>query len=175
MEVLVATLLIAMAMGSIMAINARAISTLRESREVAASSQVLQQRIEMIRERSWTEFASAEALASMMRSRSESEAELSDPLFVETMRVTVPQPSAAGPVESDRFFLVQRTRGRSSIERMGDFSSEHTLLLEGTITWHSQRRIRTRSIRSIICRQGLTRSGIVGSVLGRPGTERGLP
>src|SRR6266478_5478474 len=78
MEVLVATLLISIAMGSIMAMNSKAIHTLRATLQTAASSQVLQQRIEMIRARPWPEFASAPAMAVLMNMPTESEKELTD-------------------------------------------------------------------------------------------------
>src|SRR5688500_426105 len=94
-EVLVAALLIAISMSTIMSINSHAIHTLRATHQAAASSQVLQQRIEMIRAKPWPEVSSAPALALIMGVPTESEKELSDSRMVEYLKVTVPETSAA--------------------------------------------------------------------------------
>src|SRR5687768_11078563 len=72
-EVMVATLLVAIAVGDIFAMTAHALHTLRSSRHVAASSRVLQQRIELIRAKPWPEISSARALAILMQNPTESE------------------------------------------------------------------------------------------------------
>lgn len=171
-EVMFATLMIGLSIGSIMAINTLSIHTLEASREAAATSQVLQERLEMIRDRSWTEVANGTAMAALMRTATESERELTDSNFSETMKVTVPVHGPNGPTESARFFSVRRTGGTTAVEQAGDFSTEPTLFFEGTATWRTSSGVHQRKLRCIICRNGLTRSGIVGSVLGRPGTFR---
>src|SRR4051812_13398194 len=98
-EVMVAALLIAVSIGSIATMNVRSLHTLRASREAAASSQVLQQRIEMIRDRNWAEVASSTAIASLLTRPTFSEAELSDPVFEEKMTVSVPDRAATRPQE----------------------------------------------------------------------------
>ncbi len=170
MEVMVAALLIAISMASIMTINVKSIHTLRASREAAASSQVLQQRIEMIRDRTWTEVSSADALAALLTTPAQSEAELSDAHFSEALKVTVPLASPTGPVESARTFSVHRADGVASVDAPGDFSAEPTLLFEGTVVWHDPSGLHHRSLRTVVCRAGLTRSGVIGSVIGRPGS-----
>src|SRR5437868_7017336 len=54
MEVMVSTLLISIAMGNILMMNLRAVRILKASREVAAASQMLQQRVEIVRDRPWS-------------------------------------------------------------------------------------------------------------------------
>lgn len=172
MEVLIAILLIGIAVPGIVAINLQSMATLRSSRQAAAASQVLQQRMEMIRDRNWSEVASSRAVAALLSTAASSEEEVTDPNFAEMLKVTVPTQSPDGPVESGQSFSVRRHRGGVSIVETGDFSGEHTLFFEGTVVWHDKTGVRQRVLRTIICRHGLTRSGVFGSVLGRPGTER---
>ncbi len=174
LEVLVAALLIATAMGSIMALNAQAIHTLRATHQAAASSQVLQQRVEMMRARPWAEIASAPALVLLMSNPTESEKELSDARMVEYIKVSVAQASAAGPVESSQTFTVTRQNGRATTSSTRDFTGEHTLLLESALTWRDVHGPHRRILRTIICRAGLTRAGIFGSGLGRAGGALGF-
>ncbi len=171
MEVLVAALLIAIAIGSILTMNVRAFHVLRASRLAAAASQVLQQRIEVIRDRTWTEVSSSAAIVALLSQPADSEAELADPNFLETMKVTVPQPGPNGLAETTRSFTVQRANGTASAWQIDDFSAEQTLFFEGTVTWHDHSGAHVRNLRTAVCRTGITRSGVAGSVLGRAGAE----
>lgn len=171
LEVMVSTVLIAIAMGNILMMNIRAARVLRASREVAATSQVLQQRIEMVRERPWAEVAGVKAMAALMKTPTDSEAELSESHLTERMRVTVPRASADGLVETERTFSVCRTDGVVVIEQADDFVAQPTLLFEGSVTWRDPAGVHQRVLRTVVCRIGLTRSGIVGTVLGRPGSR----
>jgi Tfp pilus assembly protein PilV len=169
MEVLVAALLIALAIGSIMTMNVKAFHVLRASRMAAAGSQVLQQRIEVIRDRTWAEVSNSSAIVSLLSQPADSEVELADPEFIETMKVTVPQPGPSGLAETARSFTVQRIHGRATASQVDDFSREPTLFFEGTVTWHDHSGAHVRNLRTAVCRIGLTRSGVAGSVLGRVG------
>lgn len=170
-EVLVSTLIMSVAMGNIVMMSMRASAALRASREAAATSQLLQQRIEMIRDRPWPEVSGSQALAALMKTPTDSESELSDSQLTETMRVTVPAASDAGLVESDRFLSVRRKGGVVVIEQDGDFAAEPTLLFEGSVSWRDQAGMHRRAVRTVVCRFGLTRYGVLGSVLGRPGSR----
>src|SRR5205823_784634 len=98
LEVTVSTMLICLAMGSILMMSMRASKLLRASREVAAGSQMLQQRVEMIRERKWSDVAGSRAIAALMQTPTDSEAEMSGTRLTERMKVTVPKASANGLV-----------------------------------------------------------------------------
>jgi hypothetical protein len=156
-------------------LNTQAIRTLRLTHEVAASSQVLQERIEMIRARPWPEVASAAALAILMQTATPSEAEVADPNLVETMTVTAPANSAAGPADPALSFSVTRTRGRAQIGVDGDLTKQPTLLFESSVSWTDLNRTRTRILRTIVCRAALTRSGVFGSGLGLPAPTNPSP
>jgi len=162
--------------GSIVALSARSARALQFSRQTSASSQILQQRIEMVRGQNWAEVTSSAAVARFMETPTTSEAELGNPTLVETLEVTVPKPSPAGLTETEKSFAVRRmASGTVSIERTGDFTAEPTLLYQATVTWEDQTGVHRRSLRTIVCRNGLTRSGTVGTVLGRPGSYGGAP
>lgn len=169
LEVLAAAALIAIAMGSIMAINTHAVHTLRATRQAAASSQVLQQRVEMIRARPWPEVSSSDALTRIMSTATESEKELTDAHMTETLKVIVPEASIDGPTASATAFSVRRQNGAASADQALDLGTQPTLLFEGTLTWRDVHGVHARTLRTMICRAGLTRSGIFGSPLGRAG------
>jgi type II secretory pathway pseudopilin PulG len=168
LEVTVSSLLIALAMGSILMMSMRASKLVRASRQVAATSQMLQQRVEMVRERTWSEVAGSRALAALMETPTDSEAEMAGSRLTERLKVTVPKASATGLVETARTFTVSRSEGGVVSEGSGDFGAEPTLLFEGTVTWSDSSGVHQRVLRTVICRFGLTRSGIVGTVIGRP-------
>src|SRR3954468_12206732 len=92
-EVLLSALLISITMGSILSMNVRSIYALRASRDASASSQMLQQRIESLRKRGWTEVSSSAGLARLMALATQSEPELADPHVVETVKVSAPEPT----------------------------------------------------------------------------------
>lgn len=170
-EVLVAAVIMSIAMGNVVTISMRAADALRTSREAAASSQVLQQRIEAIRDRPWPEVSCSEGLAEILKTPTDSESELSDPQVMETMRVTVPMASSSGLVEGKSFLSVYRKGGVVVIEQSGDFVAEPTLLFEGSLVWRDRNGVHRRVLRTVVCRFGLTRGGILGSMLGRPASR----
>ena len=170
MEVLVSALLIAISMGSILTVNIQSIDTLRASHEAAATSQVLQQRVEMIRKKTWAEISSSTGLATVMALPTQSEVELADSHMSESIKVSAPQSTTSGPAAGTDFFVVRRAENEVQIEQAADFAQEPTLFIEGTITWRDRSGVHQRMLRSIICRAGLTRPGLYGSVLGRPGS-----
>lgn len=169
LEVLVAAFLIALAMGSIMTINTHAVHTLRATRQAAASSQVLQQRVEMIRSKPWPEVSNSTSLQALMSMPTESEKELTDAQMAETVTVTVPAPSSDGPTASATSFSIRRQNGVATVGAPADFGAQPALLFDGMLTWHDVHGLHQRSLRTMICRAGLTRSGIFGSPLGRAG------
>ncbi len=165
-EVLVSALLIGIGFGSILATDVRSIRTLRCTRQAAAGSQMLQQRIEAIRAAPWPQISNSESLAQLMRVATESEVEVADSALTEYLQVTVPNPALArGAVP--RSFSILRQGGFARVEQSGDFSGERTLMFESRITWRDVQGAHERHLRTIVCRAGLTRSGIFGSALGR--------
>ena len=170
-EVLIAALLITSAMATILAIYLRSARMLRTSRVAAASSQVLQQRLESVRDRPWAKVTSSQAIAALMQSPTNSEGELAAQDVVETLKVIAPLAKPGGLIESERYFLVRRAAGVVTVDVVGDFRTEPTLLFESSITWLDDNRPQSRHLRTVVCRNGLTRSGIVGTILGRPGTQ----
>ncbi len=172
---MVCTALIAVAMGNILVMNVRAARLLQASREVAATSQVLQQRVEIVRDRPWIEVSSSARMALVMQMAADSEAELGNAHFTERLKVTVPTAAGDGLRETSRFFTVSRVEGNVTVDSADDFSAEPTLLLEGTAVWRDSSGVHQRVLRSVVCRYGLTRGGIVGTVLGRPGSRTAQP
>jgi hypothetical protein len=167
-EVLVASLLVMMGLGGIFAINTRCLHLLRSTRQVAASSQMLQQRMETLREKPWPEVSNSTALAQLMRTPTESEKELADAGVVEAITVSVPPTVDAIAKDKVRAFTVLRQRGTTQIPDPGDLGAEPLLLVEIVLTWRGIQKDQQRRQRTMICRTGLTRSGIFGSTFGRP-------
>ncbi|MEQ1861519.1 MAG: prepilin-type N-terminal cleavage/methylation domain-containing protein [Chthoniobacteraceae bacterium] len=167
LEVMVAMLMICIALGSILALNTRSAHTLRATRQTAAASQVLQQRVEAIRSKVWPEISNSTMLAALMRTATESERELAGTGIVEVVSVSPELPTATGPREGLGTFRVRRQGGAAIIDQAGDLGAEHTLLIESTITWTDPHGSRERTLKTIVCRAGLTRSGIFGSEVGR--------
>jgi Tfp pilus assembly protein PilV len=170
-EVLLSAILISITMGSILSMNVRSIHALRASRDASASSQMLQQRIESLRKRGWTEVSSSAGLARLMATATQSEPELSDSNVVETVKVSAPEATSAGPVAAANSFSVRRSHRTVVVEESGDLSQEATLFFEATIVYRDRTGVHRRSLRNIVCRAGLTRFGLYGSVLGRPGSS----
>ncbi len=172
LEVLISILLISMGMASIVGAFIRSAKILRASREVAAASQVLQQRIEMIRDQPWNEIVRSDTMAELMGTPTNSEAELPGANLTEILKVTVPVNAKNGGVtETDREYSIRRENGTVTVLASGDFSEEPTLLFEGTARWQDKVGWHERVLRTVICRMGLTRSGIVGATLGLPGNR----
>lgn len=168
MEMMVSALLITAGLGSVLTINAKTVHTLRATRQAAVASQILQQRVEMLRDKPWPRIASAAALAHTMGAATESEAELAAGKIDEVLTISLVAPSATGPTEAGRSFRVRRKDGAVQIEQDDDLGSEATLLVSSSIDWKDPNGSHQRNLRTIICRAGLTRSGIFGSGLGRP-------
>ena len=167
-EVLVASLLIMMGLGGVFAINARCMHLLRSTRQVTASSQMLQQRMEIFRSKAWPEIANAAALQVLMSTGTESEKELADADVVETVSISVPPTVEAVEQDKVRSFSVVRQRGQASVYEAADLSGEPLLLFEVLLTWRGVQKEQQRRQRTMICRTGLTRSGIFGCAFGRP-------
>ena len=168
-EVMVAVVLVTLALGNIFAITTQSLQALRNTRQVAGASRVLQQRIEMIRAKPWPEIANATALAAVMQERTESEQELADAALVETVIVSVPPlPGASVPATASTF-AVERQAGAGAVVVDADLGAEPVLLVEITVGWHNARGLQQRKLRTLICRSGLTRSGVFGSTIGKAG------
>lgn len=167
-EVMLSTLLVCVGIGSIMAMNTRSFHTLRAARQAAAASQILQERVESMRERPWAEIASSDAIARLMDQPTKSARELlSDRAAVETITIAVVEASASGPQPGARWFRVKRERHSARVEAEGDFTAAPTLFVNGEVTWRDFGKPQVRTFRTVICRAGLTRSGIFGSAIGR--------
>ena len=166
-EVLVAALLIFLSLGGILSMNARSIHVLRSTRQAVASSQMLQQRIESIRNRPWPEISNATALASLMRTPTDSEKELADINCTEFITLSVPE-ALGTPAVGARAFSLQRQRGIVTIVDDADLGAEPMLLVNASLQWRTSAGTQQRMLRTVICRNGLTRSGIFGSTLGCP-------
>lgn len=167
-EVLVAALLIFLGLGSIFAMNAQSIHSLRSTRQAAASSLVIQQRIETFRDKPWPEISNSTALVGLMQSPTESEPELSDAGLSEFITISAPADPAANAGDGSRPFSVVRQRGAVRVSEAGDLGTEPMLLVEVVVTWRNAQGAHERRMRTILCRTGLTRSGIFGNALGRP-------
>lgn len=167
-EVMIAAALVSVGLGSIAGMAGRTIHTLRSTRQVVAASHVLQQRIETIRGKPWPEISNATAMAHLMQTPVESEQELAEWNLREIVTVRVPDAAAVNFVPDARLFTVRRQRGAARIEEAGDFSDEPTLLVESVVMWRDADGEHQRKLRTIVCRTGLTRSGVFGSALGRP-------
>ena len=166
-ELLVSAVLIALAVGSIMSMNTQSMHTLRDSHLAAAGSQVLQQRVEMMRTLAWPDFTTTAALADLMATPTQSEQEMAEANLTEQMTVTVPAPATGPAVDGSSSFNLVRHNGVVTSGAPGDFSAEETLLFEGAVSWTDSTGAHARTLRTVICRSGLTRAGIFGSSLGR--------
>ena len=166
-EVMIAILLVTIALGDIFAMTAQGLHSLRATRQVAAGSRVLQQRIEMLRAKPWPEISSAAALATLMQTATESESELGDAGFLESVSVSVPADVGTTGGETGTF-KVQRQSGTAWVRTNGDLSAQPLLLIEVTAAWHNLRGSQQRQLRTLVCRTGLTRSGVFGSGFGQP-------
>jgi hypothetical protein len=167
-EVLVSSMLILLSMAGIFAINTRCFHLLRSTRQTAASSQILQQRVEFLRSRPWSEISNSTALANLMLRPMESEMELGDAALAENVIVSIPPGLDAVQQQSARPFTVVRQRGTSQIPQPGDLGAEPVLLFEIVLNWRGVQKDLQRRQRALICRTGMTQSGICGSAFGRP-------
>ena len=166
-EVMVAVVLVALALGNIFAITTQSLQALRTTRQVAGASRVLQQRIELIRSKPWPEIANATALAALMQVPTDSERELADADLVETIAVSVPPVPGVWPPTATGSFSVERRSGSGSVLTDADLGDEPVLIVEITAGWRNVRGPQQRQLRTLICRSGLTRSGVFGSAFGK--------
>lgn len=166
-EVLVAALMIFLALGGILAMNTRSIHLLRSTRQALATSQMLQQRIESIRNKPWPEISNATALTSLMRSPLDSEKELADDSFTEFLTLSVPD-ALGSEAAGARAFSLERRRGVVTVTEDADLGAEPMLLVNASLQWRGLHGTQQRMLRTVVCRTGLTRSGVFGSTLGRP-------
>ncbi len=168
LELLVSCALIAVSVGSIMSMNIQCIDTLRASHQTAAASQILQERVELLRKTPWVQVACSTGLAGLMSHGSPSESEIADDAMIEEVQVSVPQATNAGPVPGTVSFRVQRTNGAATVEVADDYTAEQAIFVQDTVTWHDHAGPHVRTLKTIICSAGLTRSGVFGSQIGRP-------
>ena len=166
-EVMVAVVLVALGLGNIFAITTQSLHALRTTRQVGGASRVLQQRVEMIRGKAWPEIANATALAALMQVPAESEKELADADLVETVVVSVPPLPGSSTPSTTASFTVERRAGDGAILANADLGDEQVLVVEVTAGWRNLRGPQQRQLRTLICRSGLTRSGVFGSALGK--------
>jgi hypothetical protein len=164
-EVLISAALIFVCLGGILTVNTKSLHTLRATQQAAASSQILQQRIETVRTLPWPEMSNSTALAAMLQEPTQSEKQIPDLNLSEIIRVTVPQMTSTGFVEGASF-TVRREGSTVWVETANDFRKEPTLLFSSVVSWRDSHGRHERQLKTIVCRAGLTRSGIYGSVLG---------
>jgi len=167
-EVLISAVLIFIGLGSIFAMNTQSIELLRATHLTAASTQIVQERVETLRSRPWPEISNAQALALVMQTAAQSESELNAPNLTETITMSVPQTGNGDVTTGAQIFQVQRQNGTTRILQDGDFGTQPLLLADLWLQWGNAPRMQQRKLRVIICRTGLTRSGIFGSAFGRP-------
>jgi len=164
-EVLISALLIFLALGGIMSMNVRSIHLLRATHQATATSQMLQQRIESLRSKTWPEISNGAALSRLIAKPPESEREIADTEFTETLTVSVPdalgQERNSGPQ-----IRLNRKNGHVQLLENADLGDEPTLLVAFTLQWNDATRAQNRVLKTILCRTGLTQTGIGGGILG---------
>src|ERR1700679_437848 len=94
-EVLLSSVLIFIGLGSIFEMNTHSIELLRATHLTAASTQMMQERVETIRGKAWPEISNSTALAILMQTPAQSESEMSAPALTETITMSVPQTASA--------------------------------------------------------------------------------
>lgn len=166
-EVLTSVLLIFLGLGGIFAINIQSMEILRKTRQTVAASQMLQERMETMRSHVWPEISNAQALATLFQVPTQSAADLADLYPAESFIITVPN-VPQGRKASDYTFSLRRDGGTVSIVRNGDLGDQPLLLVQGTVRWRDAHGFQQKQLRTIIGRIGLTRSGVFGSIFGRP-------
>jgi hypothetical protein len=113
--------------------------------------------------------ANAQALAQLYATPAPSEAELSTANLVETVVVSIPV-TPGTPKPSGGTFSLRRKKGVVQVVQSGDLTAQPLLLVDMNLTWQERGQTKQRELKTIIGRAGLTRSGIFGSVFGRPPT-----
>jgi len=169
-EVLASALLIFLGLGAIFAMNTQSLQILRSTRMLANGSQVLQERMESMRNHPWPEVANGQALAKIWEIPAPSEEELHDGDLLEQVTVSIPDVPGAPKTDSS-FFKIQRRYGKVTIFQNADLTAQPLLLVDMTVSWKEKQETKQRHLRTIIGKTGLTRSGIFGSAFGRPETS----
>jgi Tfp pilus assembly protein PilV len=167
-EVLLASVLIFIGLGSIFEMNTHSIELLRATHLTAASTQMLQERVETIRSKAWPEVSNSTALAILMQTPAQSEVEMSAPALTETITLSVPVTGSGQVTANGPAIQAQRQQGQIRILQPGDLGTAQMLLADVLLTWGPAGHVQKRELRVIICRTGLTRAGIFGSAFGRP-------
>ena len=173
-EVLLASVLIFIGLGSIFEMNTHSIELLRATHLTAASTQMLQERVETIRSKVWPEVSNSTALAILMQTPAQSEVEMNAPALTETITLSVPVTQSGQVTTSGPAVQVQRQQGQVRILQAGDLGAAQLLLTDILLAWGPPGHVQKRELRVIICRTGLTRCGIFGSAFGRPMPSQSL-
>jgi len=166
-EVLASALLIFMGLGAIFAMNTESLRILYSTRMLANGSQVLQERMEAMRNHPWPEVANAPALAKLFQTPTSSQGDLGSSSVTELVTVSIPDTPDA-PKTDNSSFQIRRHNGTVSVVQSADLTAQPLLLIDMSITWQEHDGTKQRELRTIIGRTGLTRSGIFGSAFGRP-------
>lgn len=167
-EVLASALLIFMGLGAIFAMNTESLRILYSTRMLANGSQILQERMEAMRNHPWPEVANAQALAKLFQTPTSSQSDLGSTTSI-TELVTVSIPSTPGtPTTDNSSFQIRRRNGTVTVLQSADLTAQPLLLVDMSVIWQEHDGTKQRELRTIIGRTGLTRSGIFGSAFGRP-------
>lgn len=164
---MVSAVLIFLGLGSIYGLNTQSLRILRKTRQYSAASQILQERVEMLRNQPWPQVARGQGLAALMKPAALSGQDLADADPTEDFIITIPD-TPAKPAVNPALVEVQRIHGSSVVVQDGDLSAEPLMLVELSLTWRDAQGLSERKIRTVIARDGVTRAGIFGSTLGRP-------
>jgi Tfp pilus assembly protein PilV len=166
-EVLASALLIFLGLGAIFAMNTQSLRILYSTRMLANGSQILQERMETMRNHPWPEVANAQALATEFQTPSSSETDLGGANVTELITVSIPD-TPGTPKTDNSSFQIRRRNGAVNVVQAADLTAQPLLLVDLTVTWQEHDGTKQRELRTIIGRTGLTRSGIFGSAFGRP-------
>lgn len=166
-EVLASALLIFLGLGAIFAMNTQSLRILYSTRMLANGTQILQERMEAMRNHPWPEVADAPALAALFQTSASSEGDLGSANITELVTVSIPDTPGTPKVDNSSFQL-RRHDGKVDVVESADLTAQPLLLVDLTISWREHGETKQRELRSIIGRTGLTRSGIFGSAFGRP-------
>lgn len=167
-------LLIFLGLGAIFSLNTRSLQILRKTRQYATASQVLQERVELMRSHSWPDVSRAGMLATLLQAPAASGADLADADPMEDIIVTIPD-TPGQPAGNAPYFEVRRWHGKANVVYDGDLSTSPVLLVSASISWLAGGDAQQRSVRTVVARNGLTRSGIFGSAVGRPAVTSTTP
>lgn len=164
---MVSAVVIFVGLGSIFSLNTQSLQILRKTRQYSTASQVLLERVEMMRSQPWPQISRGQSLALLFQTAASSGRDLADAQPLEDILVSVP-PTPGAPAAQTAIMEVRRVNGTASVIQDADFSAEPLLLVDVSISWRNSGKIDQRSVRTIIAHNGLTRAGICGSILGRP-------